>query len=1255
MLPPSLACAACGAALPESSWQCPQCGTSTTKVSESTSVPTTAGVGGATVHVEFRGTPRFRLDRRLGAGGMGVVFAAFDHQRGEAVALKTLYNRSPVAVSRLKREFRALAEVTHPNLVGLYELVAEHGDWFYTMELIDGVDFLRAVRRRELDVTRLRHLLGQVADGVRAIHGAGKLHRDLKPSNVLVTPGSRAVLLDFGIVTELETEGPQMAPEQGFVGTLAYTAPEQLQGRTDEASDWYALGVMLYQTLTGRLPYRGDPYRIMTDKRSVDPERPDAIVPGLPADLVQLCIELMARDPAARPDAGDVLQRLGHQPRRAWASGASVVRDRAAIGRDAQIAALTEAFKSIGPATAVVAAVHGSSGSGKSALVQWFLRARIPPNAVLLQGRCFVRESVPYKALDGIIEQLSWYLHALAPRLLQPLVPSDIGAAARVFPVLDWLKDEVRETGAAAEELDPIQVRRHAFGALRELLRRIAATHPLVIVIEDLQWSDAESTVALEELLLQPGRPGALVVASFRTDDIATHPFLQALIERGRRDDAQLRVREIELGRLTDEATRGLAATLVADASPDPVELDRIVREARGVPFLVELLSRYAATADGTADGPETVDEVIAAELRELPDGCRAFLEVVTVAGRPIDSMVVRTAADVDGDERRLVGALQSAHLLRPSGSATMVEPYHDRIRESVLTRLAASRLSAIHLRLAQAMESRGVDEPETLSEHFLEGGQRARAAVYAGRAASQAARKLAFERAGSLYQRALTLAPESADRAGWQIGLAEALANAGRGVDAADAYLAAASLPGVDAAEMRRAAADHLLRCGRVRQGLEVIDALAESVGLGIRRSRTRTIARVVGRRAWLRLRGLAFTERPAEQCDAAALARIDMCITLAAGLARVDGIRAADYQSLATLQALRTGEPRRVAHALLGEAAFRGLGGSRSRADTERLLVRATAVAARLDQPHLNGVARLVTGMTHCHAGRFHLARPEAEAAERIFRQQCVGVWRDIDLAHAYAMLTTYYLGELADLAQRVPRRLQEAKDHDDSYAAGDAMGRPNILWLARDDVAGARQALAEIRQPDSAHQVDWPDWLRLFAETQVDLYGGEGAAAWTRMAAAWPRLARTTVMWVQSTRIEAAHLRGRAALAAAAQVGGGSAAVEPLRAVRHTVLRLRRERVAWASGFADLLAAGAADQAGGADARTTLARALETLEEARLGLFAAAARRRLAAMVGGSEGTALVEAADRWMAAQGIADAARMTAMLAPGFRA
>ncbi|MEO8901976.1 MAG: protein kinase [Polyangiaceae bacterium] len=202
--------------------------------------------------LEFGGTERFVLEGRLGEGGMGVVYRARDAESTLPVALKTMSYVEPSALLRFKNEFRALADISHPNVVQLYEMVSEGEHWFFTMELLDGVDFLRWVHRedvdppeltslltpwtdkkvawdsgaptldnvplpeatastsgvmsatryhaasRSCDLERLRRALLQLAQGVAAIHAAGKLHRDIKPSNVIVTRDSRVVLLDFG-------------------------------------------------------------------------------------------------------------------------------------------------------------------------------------------------------------------------------------------------------------------------------------------------------------------------------------------------------------------------------------------------------------------------------------------------------------------------------------------------------------------------------------------------------------------------------------------------------------------------------------------------------------------------------------------------------------------------------------------------------------------------------------------------------------------------------------------------------------------------------------------------------------------------------------------------------------------------------------------------------------------------------------------------------------------------------------------------
>jgi len=243
---------------------------------------------------KFKGNERFVVESTLGQGGMGIVYRARDLQRGSVVALKTMTQRYPAALLRFKKEFRALADIAHPSVVQLYDLFAEGEQWFFTMELLEGTNFVRHVRvterysstdrtRTEVDAIshqptrhthrtdissvrpdgtrtsplarpnsgqlvgderRLRQALLRLLDGVLAIHASGRLHRDIKPSNVMVTPEARVVLPDFGVVGDLAEE--QEGAEESGVGTPAYMAPEQARGlRVTPAADFYAVGVTL--------------------------------------------------------------------------------------------------------------------------------------------------------------------------------------------------------------------------------------------------------------------------------------------------------------------------------------------------------------------------------------------------------------------------------------------------------------------------------------------------------------------------------------------------------------------------------------------------------------------------------------------------------------------------------------------------------------------------------------------------------------------------------------------------------------------------------------------------------------------------------------------------------------------------------------------------------------------------------------------------------------------------------------------------
>lgn len=257
---------------------------------------------------------RFELIRRRGRGLLGVVYEALDTQRGDRVAIKLLTRHGSGASGQLKDEFQSLSALRHPNLARLDALFAEQGAWFLSMELVNGEPFDAYVRggasERE---ARLRSALGQLAAAVTAIHAAGKLHRDLKRSNALVTPERRVVVLDFGLLFDPQQGVPtdEGRSRRKIVGSPAYLAPELLQGRPrSPASDWYAVGVMLYEALTGRRPFAGNLYEALFAKLERAAPDPRALAPDAPLALCALCSRLLERDPQQRAGAEQVEHAL---------------------------------------------------------------------------------------------------------------------------------------------------------------------------------------------------------------------------------------------------------------------------------------------------------------------------------------------------------------------------------------------------------------------------------------------------------------------------------------------------------------------------------------------------------------------------------------------------------------------------------------------------------------------------------------------------------------------------------------------------------------------------------------------------------------------------------------------------------------------------------------------------------------------------------------------------------------------------------
>jgi tetratricopeptide (TPR) repeat protein len=1246
---------------------------------------------------DFNGTDRFLIQGRLGAGGYGVVYRAIDRERNIPVALKTLRHVAAKALVRFKQEFRALADVSHPNLVTLYELSSHEQQWFFTMELVDGVDFLWYVRGenysaesratsavsaptdaalqalfeqgRDVTVTvkapvagalsldRLRHALPQLAEGVLALHDAGKLHRDIKPSNVLVTREGRLVLLDFGLVEEI---APGYTHTLEAAGTPAYMSPEQVAGLPlTRASDWYNVGSMLYQALTGQLPFTGPVLDVMQRKQQTEPPPPRDVAPGVPHDLDALCQDLLRRDPERRPLGIDVLRALKGVSAggRARAPAPPVPTGSAPfVGREEQLEALRDAFRTLKAGRALTVAVHGGSGMGKSALVRRFLAELKSQGeeAVVLAGRCYERESVPYKALDALVDALSRYLRRLPSAQAEAFLPHDILALARVFPVLRQVGAVNRARRAVLEIPDSLELRRRAFAALRELFVRLADRRPLVLFIDDLQWGDVDSAALLEDLLRPPDPPALLLIGCYRSEEAETSPLLRTILPK-RLADSRLEMRDILVGELSVSEAGELARALVGGEPLPAARAEAIARESRGNPYFIEELVRFSQPG---VEAGVTVDRVIETRVSRLPEGARRLLDVVAVSGVPIEVGVAYRAADLEKEGESALAVLRATHLVRTRSTLGRqeIETYHDRIRDAVVAHLRADSLKECHYRLASALLATGRADPETLTTHYLGAGDAESAAEYSAVAAAKASAALAFDRAASLYRFALNLVREPPERAKLEVQLGDALANAGRGAEAAAAYLSAAGAAGpVLAIDLHRRAAQQLYTSGHIDEAGRALKTVLAKLGMKLPETPRMALFSLLLHRTQIRLRGLRFEERHETEVAGQDLLRIDTCWAVGIGMAVVNMVRGADFQARHLILALRAGEPYRVARALAMEAAYVAMGGNRSRKRTRRLLQASHALAERVNHPYAIGLATLTTGIAAWLDGRWREARAHCGQAEQILRERCTGVDWEILIAQLFDRASMFFLGEVAALSERLPSLLEEAEGRGNLLRATFLrIGFcSHVAWLAADDPRRARE---ELETGLAAWRQEGVDYLHLWvrgARTDIALYSGEAPTDPEPVGKARRALLRALDRFVQAGFIRGLESRARWRLAAATQTTHRDERDALVRGAEGHARAILRQRTHWGDPLALLLRAGAAATRGEGE------RALVLLESAEAGfggadmaLHAAATRRRRGELMGGDAGLSLVASADAWMTGQSIRNPERMTAMLAPG---
>ena len=869
----------------------------------------------------------------------------------------------------------------------------------------------------------------------------------------------------------------------------------------------------------------------------------------------------------------------------------------------------------------------------------------------MLEGRCYERETVPYKALDGIVDALSRRLSRMSDAEVGALLPTRSATLAQVFPVLLRIAQVAKEHAALTLTVAPNELRQRAFVALRELFTRVAVRRPTVVVIDDLQWADDDGLRALAEILRPPDAPPLLLLGTVRIasgEDAGLHRLRTVI-------PGEPRV--IDLASLGPEEARELAVAFLKRNEASDADPDTIANEAGGHPLFVEELARHVARG-GSARDDVKLDDAIWSRILRLEAPTREMAELVAIAGRPIPQEIAAAAAHIEPAEfNRRAATLRVSNLVRTGGArwADAIEPYHDRVREAVFAQLTSERKRALHEALAIAFEASSHHDPETLATHWREAGNSARAARYAAAAGDQVSKAFAFDRAAQWYEQALELIPANdPGRRELRIRLGHALANAGRGALAAPHFeAAAAESPPMEALELRRRAADQLLRSGRVDEGLEASRQVLSSIGLRFPQTRFAAMFAAVFYRLYLAARGLGFKQRERGQVTAEELARIDTCMMLAYALSLIDPLLGVMFQTRALILALRAGELERVTRSVCVEAAFSGQSGRPAWRRTERLLNYAQELARRSGSLEARFYAACGAGAAlYCNA-RCTDALPLLELSLELGQDGSTGFVHEQVVAQFFLTNALAPLGRFKELHRRQSEWLRQAIARGDIY--GSVLmrtGNANLVWLMDDrpDVAEEQAVAAIAEWSKGGFHVAHNNGL--LARIHVMLYRDDAAGA-DALARELHERARASSLWrVQITRLRALQQSCSSALLMV-QHGLGDRTALLARASRDAGV-IRREGTQWSLPFSTLVRAGIAVWSGAqGEALGGLDAAAREFEAIGMIGYALAARDRSARLRNDASTAADVERAAAFFRGEGVVSPERFIGMLVPGF--
>ncbi len=720
---------------------------------------------------------RYRLDSEIGRGGMGIVYRATDLELHREVAVKVLptATSSVEARQRLMREARAAAALNHPHIISVHDVGEANGAPFFVMELAQGPSLAKA---RPAELSRVVDIAGQLCAALEHAHANNIVHRDLKPDNVLLSSGlnGSVKLADLGLA--LPADAARISRAGLIVGTAAYMAPEQALGQTvDGRTDLYALGVLLYEMTTGRLPFIGDdPLSVVSQHVHASVVPPRMLRPDLPRALEAVILRLLAKDPAQRfATAAETANAL-----RDSLTAEEFAPDDDALATVAILDALSRG-RLVGRAAELTEAIElwhrareghghavlfsGEPGAGKTRLAREVTIHASVDGAVVLSGGCY-----EYEATTPYLPFVEAFRRLVREEKDDAALRAKLGDTA---PQIAKLAPEIQtRLGPFPEraELPPHEERLLFFDAVVKVFVNLAGPKGLLFYADDLHWADRGTLWLLGHLLRQLREERVLILGAYRETELdRAHPLAKSLVDWNR----ERLVTRLALKRFdAAETSAQLGALLGENVSGDFT--NAVFRETEGNPFFVEevlkaLIEKGSVRRESgrwqrcDVDQlviPQSMKEAIGSRLDRVSPEANEVLRAGAVLGKTFTFAELQSASG-EQSEDALLDALDEAvgaQLITANRSDSFTFT-HDKIREVLYEELNPIRRRRLHRQAAEGLEHSRTPTShcavEKLAHHYIQAGDYERGLNYAKQAAAEAERVFAFDEAIAAYGRA--------------------------------------------------------------------------------------------------------------------------------------------------------------------------------------------------------------------------------------------------------------------------------------------------------------------------------------------------------------------------------------------------------------------------------------------------------------------------------------------------------------------